>query len=117
MRDWTERGAGGHCSTGRPEHLTGPANPVPPGGGPARYQTRYQARVERVDVCPNCTAPRSCCHCAADVAALRRFATRMAMIHQRTGTPVCGCGAHACYVRTRLDDIAHRPADPVRPDQ
>lgn len=75
-----------------------------PAGGPAGHA--YQHRVERIDICGRCEAPRFCCHCAADVARLRRFATRMAMIHQPTGTSVCGCGTHACYIRTRLDDVA-----------
>ena len=62
----------------------------------------------RTQVCRRCDAPEQCCHCAADVAALRRFATRMAMIHQSTGTPECGCGTHNCYVRTRLNDVWRR---------
>jgi hypothetical protein len=32
----------------------------------------------------------------------------MAMIHQPTGTPECGCGTHHCYIRKRLDDLWRR---------
>ena len=62
----------------------------------------------RPDVCGRCDAPAPCCHCGADVVALRRFATRMAVIHQPTGMPVCGCGTHNCYVRKRLEGISGR---------
>ncbi|HEY9474664.1 MAG TPA: hypothetical protein VIS06_12540 [Mycobacteriales bacterium] len=72
---------------------------------PAPHTHRPPQAPARPDVCGRCDAPAPCCHCGADVVALRRFATRMAVIHQPTGMPVCGCGTHNCYVRKRLEDI------------
>lgn len=79
-----------------PPHLPRPPWPPPGAGVPARG---------RDDVCRRCDAFRTSCYCSADVDALRLFARRMAEIHEWTGTTSCGCGAHACYVRRRLDAI------------
>lgn len=74
------------------------------------YQ-RLAASGHQTATCPDCDATRACCQCRADVGDLRRFARRMAELHQHTGTPLCGCGAHHCYIRRRLDDIGPgRPA-------
>lgn len=70
--------------------------------------TRPDPAPRHAEICPDCDAPRSCCHCRADIADLRRFARRMAELHQHTGNgSACGCGAFGCYIRRRLDDIGH----------
>lgn len=89
---WTP-GAALTGRAGEPPHPPPRSWPGPAGGG------------RRDDVCGRCDALRTSCYCFADVDALRLFARRMAEIHERTGTRVCGCGAHSCYVRKRLDDI------------
>jgi hypothetical protein len=99
----------GYCAgtQWRPQPQQGPQTPRvgPAGCGPAG---RWHPSQGRPDVCPRCDARRSCCHCQSNLDDLRLFARRMAELHQPTGTPVCGCGAHNCYVRRRLDAIGRQ---------
>ncbi|HEX5493973.1 MAG TPA: hypothetical protein VFX70_05280 [Mycobacteriales bacterium] len=84
------------------------ATPDHPAGRPddhPHWNGQPAALPRRGGTCPDCDATRGCCQCRSDVGDLRRFARRMAELHQHTGTPLCGCGAHACYIRRRLDDI------------
>jgi hypothetical protein len=98
-----ERASNGMTGAGLPRRESDSS--LSAASGPAAAPGRSPATSEQPEVCGRCDAPRSCCHCGADVADLRRFATRMAVIHAPTGMPVCGCGTHNCYVRRRLDDI------------
>lgn len=106
----------GYCASAR-EYGPRPG-PCTPRVGPAGYRPSEPAGPwppdpgrpgrGRPDVCPRCDARRTCCQCESDVDDLRLFARRMAELHEPTGTPVCGCGTHNCYVRRRLDDIGRR---------
>lgn len=103
MRDHNRRGP----SSAHPAYRRLASGPPQPRPEPRPGRCVRTNPAPQPPICTQCDALTSCCHCRADVGDLRRFARRMAELHQRTGSTVCGCGAYHCYIRRRLDDIGH----------